>query len=509
MSKAWTASAPGVASTCASQPVAGDAGDAAEQHVVGRIHGLDRVVGGAQHAARTAGACRRRTRRVGLVPDLPVADDRVGAAHDLADRRAVVGEVVGGAAARVVRRRRAVRHPGGDRRAGRRRPGGGRSGPAPPPRPGPEKSGGCDGSVKISAGATSSRIADACIAAACANIACMNDGGSSSCSIECAPIGSSAAAFAVGAIPATISAATTSPSVTSRPGARRRPSAAARRSAGPARPRSTGQEPRGRRNHPRYARANSVIEERSLIGVDAAEDVLGVMPGQFGEHARALGDPRAEHGVVRGRRRASCQRGDRVALRHRALPQPGDLREHEPHPVPGLASRAQLDDGRGIDAPLGGDEALEVVWIARASHRHHRYRGAQHAPPPPPPEELRHAGRGAHRGRRGSGSRSRSPSPWRWSAPARWRSAARSSTCVASPWPSAAERATAAAAASPWPGLRCPSPLDASDPAWAGADVDFTALPIPKPAAIAITSSTPSSHHRRSICTPSLRPVPR
>ena len=57
----------------------------------------------------------------------------------------------------------------------------------------------------------------------------------------------------------------------------------------------------------------------------------------------------------------------------------------------------------------------------------------------------------------------------------------------------------------------CPPPeesLAASDPACAGVEVDFTALPIPKPAAIAITSSAPSSHHRRSMLPPSLRPVP-
>jgi hypothetical protein len=44
-----------------------------------------------------------------------------------------------------------------------------------------------------------------------------------------------------------------------------------------------------------------------------------------------------------------------------------------------------------------------------------------------------------------------------------------------------------------------PEASEASDPDWAGAELDFTALPIPKPAAIAITSSIPSSHHRRSI----------
>jgi hypothetical protein len=55
-----------------------------------------------------------------------------------------------------------------------------------------------------------------------------------------------------------------------------------------------------------------------------------------------------------------------------------------------------------------------------------------------------------------------------------------------------------------------PESVEASDPVWVavGAEVDLTALPIPKPAAIAITSSAPSSHLRRSMFPPSLRPVP-
>jgi hypothetical protein len=55
-----------------------------------------------------------------------------------------------------------------------------------------------------------------------------------------------------------------------------------------------------------------------------------------------------------------------------------------------------------------------------------------------------------------------------------------------------------------------PESVEASDPVWAGAgdEVDLTALPIPKPAAIAITSNAPSSHLRRSMFPPSLRPVP-
>jgi len=40
------------------------------------------------------------------------------------------------------------------------------------------------------------------------------------------------------------------------------------------------------------------------------------------------------------------------------------------------------------------------------------------------------------------------------------------------------------------------APLAASEPVRAGAELDFTALPIPKPAASAMTSSAPSSHHR-------------
>ncbi len=58
----------------------------------------------------------------------------------------------------------------------------------------------------------------------------------------------------------------------------------------------------------------------------------------------------------------------------------------------------------------------------------------------------------------------------------------------------------------------CPPPAEspaANVPASAGvAEVDFTALPIPKPAAIAITTNAPSSSHRRSMFPPSLRPVP-
>ena len=67
--------------------------------------------------------------------------------------------------------------------------------------------------VKINAGATSSRIADACMAEAWANIASMNDGGSLSWSIEWAPMGVTAAR-AGRATPAVASARTVRPSAT-------------------------------------------------------------------------------------------------------------------------------------------------------------------------------------------------------------------------------------------------------------------------------------------------------
>ena len=55
-----------------------------------------------------------------------------------------------------------------------------------------------------------------------------------------------------------------------------------------------------------------------------------------------------------------------------------------------------------------------------------------------------------------------------------------------------------------------PAPLVASDPAEAGADVDFTALPTAKPMAIATTTAPPSSHQRclTLTCVP-FDPVPR
>ena len=78
------------------------------------------------------------------------------------------------------------------------------------------------------------------------------------------------------------------------------------------------------------------------------------------------------------------KRGDRVALRHRAVTQPRDLGEHEPHPVTGLSSRAQLDDGRARRRPAGrtrsarGRADRSALATAAALRRRHRRR---HLPP--------------------------------------------------------------------------------------------------------------------------------
>jgi hypothetical protein len=108
-----------------------------------------------------------------------------------------------------------------------------------------------------------------------------------------------------------------------------------------------------------------------LDGVDPAEDRLGVASSQLGEHAGALGQPRTQHRMLEIGPRF-LERRDRVALRHRAHAQAVELRKHEPHPVSGLAPRAQLAEGRLIDALLGGDEAPQVVRVRGA--RAHRSR---------------------------------------------------------------------------------------------------------------------------------------
>src|ERR1700761_2092569 len=210
------------------------------------------------------------------------------------------------------------------------------------------------------------------MAAAWANIASMNDGGSLSWSIECAPMGSTAARAAGATTPASPahSAATVMATASvCRPGARLEPGVGVR----------IRLAPEGLGKHPAV---NGIIlrgpgeqghRGAELAGVDPAEDGLGVLTVKLGEDPGALGQPRAEHRMAQIGARPPPRR-DRVTLRHRTLPQTGDLGEDEPHPVPGLAPGAQLGDGPLVHAVLGGDKAREVVRVAHLSRRRHHHR---------------------------------------------------------------------------------------------------------------------------------------
>ena len=98
--------------------LAGETRDPSEQHVGLGIDRLDRVVCRAQHPRVLQGRAGEEASEVGLVPDLPVVDGRVGAAHDLGDLGSIVGEVIGPAQRhlRYVARRRTRRDPPWDRR---------------------------------------------------------------------------------------------------------------------------------------------------------------------------------------------------------------------------------------------------------------------------------------------------------------------------------------------------------------------------------------------------------
>src|SRR5437588_12957547 len=65
------------------------------------------------------------------------------------------------------------------------------------------------------------------------------------------------------------------------------------------------------------------------------------------------------------------QTRDGIRSRHRALPQAGDLRKHEPHPVAGLATAQQLFESAPVRATrvLGTDESLEFKGIVYRSPR--------------------------------------------------------------------------------------------------------------------------------------------
>ena len=95
--------------------------------------------------------------------------------------------------------------------------------------------------------------------------------------------------------------------------------------------------------------------------VNAAEDVLCGKSAMRGDDLRALDQPWTKHGM----REVDLRLGkivDRVRLGHAATSEAGDLREHEPHPMTGLASVAQFRYRPPIraSAVLSCDEALEV-----------------------------------------------------------------------------------------------------------------------------------------------------
>jgi len=114
-----------------------------------------------------------------------------------------------------------------------------------------------------------------------------------------------------------------------------------------------------------------------LHRVDAAEDVFGGTRGYVRDDPRALGQPGGEHWVIKVSA-GFVEPGDRVPLRHRAEPKPGDLREDEPHPVAQLPARAQFCH-RLLIGPvivLRPHEPLEAVRIIHSrpplTIRHHR-----------------------------------------------------------------------------------------------------------------------------------------
>ena len=120
---------------------------------------------------------------------------------------------------------------------------------------------------------------------------------------------------------------------------------------------------------PGSARANRVIDERSFIASMRAEDVLGASGRRVAEQRLgALAQARAQHRVGQVGP-GLLQGGDGEPPGGGAAAQPLDLREHEPHPVAGLAARAQLAEGAVVGAALvlRVDEPGDLV--GRVGHR--------------------------------------------------------------------------------------------------------------------------------------------
>ena len=116
----------------------------------------------------------------------------------------------------------------------------------------------------------------------------------------------------------------------------------------------------GDRSEERHRRAQ-------LHGIDAAHDRLGAAARRGRCRRGRFDQPRSEQ---RMREIGAClgRVGDGVMLRHRAVAEPGDLREHEPHPVTGLASAAQLGKHLVVHGVLRLDETLQVMGVGRVGH---------------------------------------------------------------------------------------------------------------------------------------------
>jgi len=94
-----------------------------------------------------------------------------------------------------------------------------------------------------------------------------------------------------------------------------------------------------------------------LHGVERTEDLFGASSTRCRDKLGALPQPPAQERM--GKVGAGLgQRDDRVVPRQLAPSEAGDLREHEPYPVAGLATAPQLVDHAVVAAPLRADEPL-------------------------------------------------------------------------------------------------------------------------------------------------------
>lgn len=91
--------------------------------------------------------------------------------------------------------------------------------------------------------------------------------------------------------------------------------------------------------------------------VRGAEDGVGRFFGMGEDGGRAFEQARAE-GFVREIGAGFVKGGQRIALAHGAHAQPGDLREHEPHPMGALVAGAEFGEGGRVDGGLGGEEVV-------------------------------------------------------------------------------------------------------------------------------------------------------